>query len=78
MDGAAPAVVKVIERLYSIAGDVATQSYEFRAEDQDSFRHRNWFRSEQTLEDLRKNIERALKFQASFDQFRLFPDSRAN
>jgi hypothetical protein len=74
MDGANPAVVDLIGRVYSIATDVATQSYEFRAEDEESFRHRNWFRSEQTLQDVEKNIERALKFQTSFEQFRLFPE----
>lgn len=74
MDNENPSVCQVIDHVYSIATDVAVQSYEIRAEDEESFRHRNWFRSEQTLRDIEKNIDRALKFQATLSQFRLFPE----
>jgi hypothetical protein len=36
--------------------------------------HRNWFRSEQTLRDIEKKIERTLKSQPAFTQFRLVPE----
>lgn len=75
MDGTNSLVLDVIGRVFDIAESVLIQSYELRALDKDgkedpNFRHRNWFRSDQTL---RRNIGMTLKFQTNMDQFRLFP-----
>jgi hypothetical protein len=75
IDGENPSVVELIKRVYSIATDIAEQCYDLRSEDTENFRHRNWFRSEQTLKDLDRNIERDLKFKTTLKEFRLFPDT---
>src|SRR5262249_30656397 len=45
-----------LQELYQIATTALVQTYNSRAQ-VETFRHRNWFRVEQTLEDIRKGLE---------------------
>jgi hypothetical protein len=72
MDGANKGILSVIAKYYEIAAGFATQAYDFRAEDAETFRHRNWFRSEQTLVDITKIIDRSLIMFPSLEHLRLF------
>jgi hypothetical protein len=72
IDGANKNVSNTFEKYYEVAAGFATQAYDLRAEDVDTFRHRNWFRSEQTLTDITKIIERSLVMFPSLDHLMLF------
>lgn len=52
-----------LERAFEIVSKVLSQQYDLKkAKDEIGFKHRNWFRDEKTLDDIRSGIALALEF----------------